>query len=548
MIPRSRWDDWQLVMSSGEALRKIILEYGQFPFWNPWHHGGVPLFSHPGSNIFVPDTLMTLIFGGVIGVKIMPLFYLFFGVIGMWKFLEESKTASRFWGSALFGLQGAIAMHIAVGHTIMISIVWLPWLLYLARHFVNELKYAVWLGVCMGLMYNQFLHYIALMNTIVLGFALINVWFHNIRLKKFYLHAAVSFLIFLCLTSYRFILFADMIHEYHRNIPVDHFNIPFTYYLKALLWPAQTFYTRPEPLRGYWFWYELGCYIGILALGMFIYSVKRRVRWWHIGAVFTSLLAVNNKSPWLPGYWLWIVPVFNNMFVFPRWRMLATFFIIYGAVKGLDMLSEIKWQHRAKLIFGIIAVSVCGLWFSQYYLWSSQQLNTEEQILDTVKLKADKIITISDKCFFYAATKKNIALANSFEPMLYEKQRSVRIPVNHPKYRGEFFSMNNNLEWNEWTPNHIVFKLKGPDYIIVNQNPGRYWQINGQVLFPKMRAFEPEKTFVFYLKEPGTYTLSVVPDKHYIALYVNLFLLMVLVIVLFAIYKIRSKNAVLPEN
>ena len=40
-------EDYDWVMASFEAVRKIIVEYGQFPWWNPWQFGGVPGFADP---------------------------------------------------------------------------------------------------------------------------------------------------------------------------------------------------------------------------------------------------------------------------------------------------------------------------------------------------------------------------------------------------------------------------------------------------------------------------------------------------------------------
>ena len=39
--------DWDFVLDKFEALRRTILIWGQFPWWNPWSRGGFPLAAEP---------------------------------------------------------------------------------------------------------------------------------------------------------------------------------------------------------------------------------------------------------------------------------------------------------------------------------------------------------------------------------------------------------------------------------------------------------------------------------------------------------------------
>src|SRR5580698_351934 len=54
-----------------DAVRLSILKYHQFPWWNPWAMSGQPLFADPASvAVFMPDTLLVLVFGPVLGLKL----------------------------------------------------------------------------------------------------------------------------------------------------------------------------------------------------------------------------------------------------------------------------------------------------------------------------------------------------------------------------------------------------------------------------------------------------------------------------------------------
>ena len=61
--------DWYLTADADvfsawyEAVRRTLLENGEFPFWNPWSHGGVPLFANPQVAVLGLETLTTILTG-----------------------------------------------------------------------------------------------------------------------------------------------------------------------------------------------------------------------------------------------------------------------------------------------------------------------------------------------------------------------------------------------------------------------------------------------------------------------------------------------------
>ena len=59
-----------------------IIEYGQFPFWNPYLGGGNILFHHPEVAILSPFLLFYLIFGAVVGLKLQVLVCYWLGFFG----------------------------------------------------------------------------------------------------------------------------------------------------------------------------------------------------------------------------------------------------------------------------------------------------------------------------------------------------------------------------------------------------------------------------------------------------------------------------------
>ena len=62
--------DWDFVLDKFEALRRTILIWGQFPWWNPWSRGGFPLAAEPQIGAVSMATPLVLALGTTIGLRL----------------------------------------------------------------------------------------------------------------------------------------------------------------------------------------------------------------------------------------------------------------------------------------------------------------------------------------------------------------------------------------------------------------------------------------------------------------------------------------------
>ena len=141
--------DVDLSLAYWEMVRRTIVEFYEFPFWGPWHHGGVPLFANPQVTVFGIELPCLLIFGTWYGWRIAVYLYCLYGAAGMFLFLGDctKNPMGRFWGAAVFGLAGCIPSHSMMGHSSMVCITFLPWLLYFERRLNRSPGNALLLGV-----------------------------------------------------------------------------------------------------------------------------------------------------------------------------------------------------------------------------------------------------------------------------------------------------------------------------------------------------------------------------------------------------------------
>lgn len=531
--------DWFYFLQTYEAVRKDILEYGQFPFWNPWHFGGTPLYARPQIGIFSLEMLCNLFFGALPGLPVALVIYALFGALGMWflsgKYVDS--PAVRFWSMLLFGLQGTIAIHIAGGHLVMASIAWLPWLIYFALKCSKSLSSALWLGVCAGLMVNQSIHYLSfIMCFLIAFFVLAELYNSNDRLIAVR-NLAGAFLVFGTLASFRLITTWGVLKYYQRIVPY-HATISPVDFFKALVWPGQTctsFY--PAPVPGWWNWSEIGCYVGIIAVLLFIWSFYKELRWWHWGFFLTFPLVIDSSFQFLPGYWLRELPGFKSLWVITRWRFFTVFFIIIGAVRGLDLLVPMLKQKYKWAVPAIILLSCLGLLYNQYINWQGLKVVSHDRYSSEITLEGNPVVsTKNNQWNQYAATRKGVAMIFAYEPMLgyksFYKVRSLRIPVESKKYAGEIWSAQGRPFEYKWTPNEITIKSPVDNVIIINQNPGSCWRVDGQVIFPEYMPFETQRMFALNISSGEEYRIYVRPVNFETALIVNAVFALALVIFL----------------
>ncbi len=79
------FSDWDFVLDKFEALRRTILIWGQFPWWNPWSRGGFPLAAEPQIGAVSIATPLVLALGTSIGLRLAAILCLLLAVEGTYR-------------------------------------------------------------------------------------------------------------------------------------------------------------------------------------------------------------------------------------------------------------------------------------------------------------------------------------------------------------------------------------------------------------------------------------------------------------------------------
>lgn len=80
--PTSGYHDSDEILATIALQRQSIVDYKQFPFWTPAIGGGRELFSYWVSMALSPFFIFILLFGEILGLKIIIILQLLLGLLG----------------------------------------------------------------------------------------------------------------------------------------------------------------------------------------------------------------------------------------------------------------------------------------------------------------------------------------------------------------------------------------------------------------------------------------------------------------------------------
>ena len=363
--------DWyEFIYPWADALRDTILKYHQFPWWNPWSISGQPFFAEPQTAVLMPDTLFLAIFGAVVGYKVVILFYAAVGYEGSRFLCRHLYGRSSFVDgvSVIPALLPPLALHLGVGHAVLVSFWLFPWLLGLALTWHESATRSLAFGAIVGSYFLTYLHYSIIIGFTMAGLIVLVQLGRSFRSRDLWMKAALVASTALGIGLTRIVLAASFISGFPR-METKHYPIvaSISQIVQTLVDPFQSSSWHGD-VAGLG-WWELGSYVGLPVLLLAYEGFRggdRRLRPLHFAAIVCLVLAWNNRDMFLPGYWLHVIPPWKSMVIITRWRLFACYFLLLGAVQGLV---AIRANGRAKLAVGLAALVVLDLGFNIYYAY-----------------------------------------------------------------------------------------------------------------------------------------------------------------------------------
>jgi hypothetical protein len=494
--------DWGYFLQIYEAARRSILDYGQFPWWNAWSLGGVPLYANPQFGLVSIQMPLVLLFGTLAGLRLSVLAYMLLGFAGMYRLLKRlgaPGTAAPALLAYIWVFSSYPVLHIYVGHLTFANYLLAPWFLLTLLDIERPYGW-LWFGLVTAFLINQAPHY-ATIQMLAVGASVLLVRLLRRpagvrplkRLKPYLLAACVI----LALTAHKLFFTIDYLNDYPRFIEADDATPV------RLLWAGLTQRRPPDgQLAGAAYgWHEYGAYPSILTLGLFVYAacsaLKNRTLGRDgallLGAAATGLLLSLGAFAWFSPYaLLHHLPVFGQMRVPSRWL-------------GWTILAMILFLTR--LPNSRIAVPLLGLACLDLFVLNFGILNAAEprylppQPMPRFEQFAFRTSAQPEDMRPFESTQANAGEIFGYEPIAnfypgspVAQMRSLtnRCGVNE----GCGFVLSGNARLVAWTPQRILLQRTGPGGVLLNMNPGRWWTVNGARPFGSMRLFELKKPFL----------------------------------------------------
>ncbi len=522
-----------------EAFRVSVLHFHQFPLWNPWMSGGVPLFANPQFGLVSLQSALVLPFGAIFGLKLTYVIYALAGFWGMYVLLRKVISASPVRSiliSYIWVFSGFFAGH-NISHFTTISFFLLPWLIYLMVE--RQKKYSwLWFGLLMSVIVWNAIDFVLLTVLFVLaGLSFLYALpftVQKLRLRYKWRVAKSdlgfilkAFLVALILGGYRFVVAymyaasnprpAALLYETKPGLGVI---------IKALFLPIGSLMKIPAHLQ--WGWAEYSMYMGMgaslaffICLMLLITKLIRRKRTglklltpfvWAVIVVgiVGFLLAIGDFGKFSPYHLLKLLPGYSQTRVSSRWLFLSSFAI-------LAFLAA--WKTNKKFINVLLALAAIELFFTygppridgsyQVKLPPSHFANTFSEY-DNGRNYLD--VSSNPMSSFYYATSNNKGQVYSDESFVDTLDKVVgtdKCGINvDPACT---FVMTHNAKVVYWSPNKIVLRRTGPGNIELNMNLAGGWRINNVYPFASIKSINPAIPFIITGSKTKNYTLEYAP-------------------------------------
>lgn len=552
--------DFDMQVQMTEAAKISILEFKQFPYWNPWINGGVPLFADPQFGLFTPQTLFSLFTSSVIAWKLAFVLYLIIGFFSMLKLVNyitrKKLSKSTDWLkiniliSYLWIFNSFFWVRFNGGHLTFILLILLPGILYLVLSFDKNKWRPFYITVTITYLFYAALHYPTIFTVLVTIAAtaillLVEVltklksdgWKAYKELLK--LKSVRRLIVLICslviaaiLAIPRLLPTLRYIQQNARERAVDYENFfGIGSALKALFAPFGSYLTPGATYGPFEATSYIGAFTGLALFFAGVFTVwlgiKKRKSPVVTNSYFVafSLIGVVSFAIGLGGKPFQLIqhlPIFSMMRVSTRYFLVTALCVLL--VVSL-FSSYIKIRSALLIVSALLAVAVVQVAASNIH-WARSSWNPK--YLDTTSMKTDSAALQRTtppepvRLWYAEPSKAEYALTKS---TLYHKTQILTDNALSPTIafgtarcnsteKNCKFVLTNNAKVVQWSPNKLLLQRTAHGIIELNATPGSGWRINETSAYagmPPAAALErfvindPSKKIVVDYVERGSF-------------------------------------------
>lgn len=305
--------DWDLFTTIAAVPVGSLLEYGQFPFWNPYLGGGNILFHHPEVLVLSPFMLLYLVFGAVVGLKLQVMLCYFIGFWGSFKLFQRLGISSvgAFLSVIIYFGSVHFALHFAEGHMPFTHFCFLPWFIYfLLKSDLNK-RNILYAAISLTLMILGNGAAVPFLYTVT--FAGLYFFITAVEKKQFtrFFNFCIATVLAVFFSAVKFLPMVIYLWQ-NRWVGNQDESIPLSALGSVFFGFNQSLFVKNFSEQ-FWNWHEYGAYLSPLAVGLILFLLWKHARRhivWGILLIIFLLLGLGDLgslSPWtllsnLPGY------------------------------------------------------------------------------------------------------------------------------------------------------------------------------------------------------------------------------------------------------
>lgn len=547
---RIEWGDFSFFAQAYEAMRISVVHYHQFPWFNPWIAGGVPLYANPQMGFFSIQMLFVFVFGAPIGLKLTVILFTFLGYASMNVLLRRYFKVSA--GiAALLSLMWVFSSFFVDHLPSHFTFIWYlvgPFYFYLALK-LKTIKDGIWLGLAFAVMglsqiHNPFFHIAIICSAILLVKFVLAI--RDKTYVQFIKAGAAAGVTFAVIAGHRAIYTIQNVNDFPRQV-FDPVASRIASFLGVVMPYSRqhnlTFFNYPSLPQAPYGFGEMTGTIGIfgsfaallcvLFVGYKVYGHKKELQQFKVPiivlvcAVLCLAIGFGAISRFAPYNILKHLPVFSNMRVPSRWFVwfdLGLIAFIGLVIKRVPRKSFAQTAIVAVLFLSVAEMFILNVGYQSTVLshdiikptksFSSYSFEQTSHFGQTFALPGGGTLPRNDgnlPQFYreYEATTFNEGVLQANDALV---DLNTKYTPRCGWEKGCSLVLSGNAKVTYWSPGKIVLQRTAPGALKLNFNASNYFVINGKRL-ENVRVSEPYTDFKLPISDSTkTITIEVKPS------------------------------------
>ena len=485
--------DWDQHLFMQEVPRQTIVRHHQFPLWNPYACGGMPMLANPQSRFLSPTFVLHLLFGVLAAERIEMILHLAVGLVGA--FLLARRVGLGAMGAttaaAIMLLNGTYAGTLAAGMTTFMTIAYIPWMFLFALKSLDDARY-VWAVAAMSAL--TFLEGGPYTITLLAPFLAFYFGLESLRQRSLMplWRVGLAGVLSIGLAAIKILPSVEFLRQYPK-VENDYSGYSL-WGLANMLFNPNTDLHLPDTrgfLQGYsWSHDENLMYVGLLAGILFVVGIVSSGRRHHLLALswvlFLWLSFGTRAEPLSLWEWLHKVPFYTAMHVAQRFRIIMMLCFALFAGFGFEFVLR-KVKPRWVVPVGLALISMVTIDLIRVNAGIYHQAFTVPPVaIEPVEQFSQRLTPAAGNARLspeFTAVQMGVGVVNCYEPLTAIPENAI--PEESDKYRGETYLDNTagSARFSSWSPNRFTIAVAAESRgdVVVNQNcyPGWFARADG---------------------------------------------------------------------